>query len=298
MVLFKVSNGKIKSISFSSLKNEKSLQSLVEENLEEIFGLTFVETEFIVPPFRLDTVAFDNESNAFVIIEYKESEDYSVIDQGYSYLNLLLNHKGDFQLALERKLNKRIEVDWSQSRIIFIAKAFNAYQLGALSQNLPFELWKYVAYDEGIISFDQLKPQFTQTYSLPKGKIAQEVAKEIKVYTLEDHFKKKPERIKQIFEKLRQAILEINPEIKEKTTKKYITYQMNRNLISFVIQSSAIYVYLAIRTEDLTDPAHIAQDCSGIGHWSTGLTRFKITSIDDGPYAIGLMRQTYEKNMS
>lgn len=109
-----------------SSKTEKELQNLVEKNLEEIFGLTFIETEFVVHLFRIDTVAFDKESNALVIIEYKETEDYSIIDQGYSYLNLLLNHKGDFQLALERRLNKRMDVDWSQSRIIFIAKSFNA----------------------------------------------------------------------------------------------------------------------------------------------------------------------------
>jgi predicted transport protein len=297
MVLFKVSNGKVKPINFSKLRNEKSLQSIVEQNLEEIFGLVFIETEFVVPPFRLDTITFDKESNALVIIEYKESEDYSVIDQGYSYLNLLLNHKGDFQLALERKLNKRIEVDWSQSRIIFIAKAFNAYQLGALSQNLPFELWKYVAYDEGIISFDQLKPQFTQAYSMPKGKIAQEVEKEIKVYTLEDHLKRRPEKIKEILEKLRQAILDINPEIKEKVTKKYIAYEMNRNFTEFVIQSSAVKVYLDISTNELNDTAHIAQDCSNVGHWATGDTRFKVYSTDEVPYAIGLIKQAYEKSL-
>src|SRR3990170_6250631 len=187
MVLFKVSSGKAKPINFSKFKNEKELQSLVEKNLEEFFGLTFVETEFTVPTFRIDTVAFDNESKALVIIEYKESEDYSVIDQGYSYLNLLLSHKGDFQLALERKLNKRVEVDWTQSRIIFIAKSFNEYQLGALAQNLPFELWKYAFYDGGIISFDQLKPLFAQATIRPMGKIAQKVEKEIKVYSLEDH---------------------------------------------------------------------------------------------------------------
>ena len=145
VTLFKVINGKVKLISTSKIRNEKELQTLVENNLEEIFGLRFVETEYRnVPPFRIDTVAFDPESKSLVIIEYKESEDYSLIDQGYSYLNLLLSHKGDFQLALERRMNVRMDVDWSQSRIIFIAKSFNAYQLGASNPNMPFELWKYV----------------------------------------------------------------------------------------------------------------------------------------------------------
>jgi len=296
--LFKVTNGMVKTINFSKLKNEKELQSLVEKNLEEIFGLTFIETEFVVHPFRIDTVAFDKESNALVIIEYKETEDYSIIDQGYSYLNLLLNHKGDFQLALERRLNKRMDVDWSQSRIIFIAKSFNAYQLGALSQNSPFELWKYVPYDDAIIEFEQLKPLFAQGTGMPVSKIAQAVEKEIKVYTLDDHLERRGEVIKDIFGKLQQAILNMNPEIKEKVKKKYIAYEMKRNFTEFVIQSSAVKVYLDISIQELNDPAHIAQDCSNVGHWATGETRFKIRSSDEVAYAIGLIKQTYEKNLS
>ena len=296
MVLFKVSNGKAKPINFSKFKNEKELQSLVEKNLEEFFGLTFVETEFTVPTFRIDTVAFDNESKALVIIEYKESEDYSVIDQGYSYLNLLLSHKGDFQLALERKLNKRIELDWSQSRILFIAKSFNTYQLGALAQNLSFALWKYVSYGDALISFEQLKPQFAQVSGLPVSKIAQAVEREIKVYTLDDHLGKKGAVIKDIFEKLQQAILSINPEIKEKVKKHYIAYEMKRNFTELVIQASAIKVYLDIPIGELRDTPHLAEDCSKLGHWATGDTRFKVRSSEEVAYATELIRQAYERN--
>ena len=298
MVLFKVSNGKAHQINFTKLKSEKELQTLVESNLEQIFGLKFIESEFTINPFRLDTVAFDEESKALVIIEYKESEDYSIIDQGYSYLNLLLNHKGDFQLALERRLDLQMNVDWSQSRIIFIAKSFNSYQLGALSQDSPFELWKYVPYEDEIIEFEQLKPMFAQGASMPKNKIAQAVEKEIKVYNINDHLKRRPEVIKAIFEKLQQAILNMNPEIKEKVMKKYVAYEMKRNFTEFVIQSSAVKVYLDIPIQELKDTAHIVQDCSNIGHWATGETRFKVYSVDEVPYAVGLIKQAYEKSLN
>jgi predicted transport protein len=297
VVLFKVLNGKAKQINFSKLKSEKELQGLVERNLEEIFGLKFIESEFTVHPFRLDTIAFDDENKAMVIIEYKQSEDYSIIDQGISYLNLLLNHKGDFQLALERRLNKRIDVDWSQSRILFIAKSFNAYQLGALSQTMPFELWKYIPYEDEIIGFEPLKPQFAQTIGFPSTKIAQAVQKEIKVYTLEDRLRGKNENIKQIFSNLREAILNLNPEIKEKVTKHYIAYELTRNFTEFVIQASAVKVYLDIPIRELQDAAHISQDCSNIGHWATGDTRFKVRSPDEVAYAIGLIKQSYEKSL-
>ena len=269
MVLFKFADGKARPVGFSRIKNEKELQELVEKNLSEIFGLTFVESEFRVPPFRIDTLAFDEESKSLVIIEYKESEDYSVIDQGYSYLNLLLNHKGDFQLALERKLDKRVNVDWSQSRIIFIAKSFNAYQSGALANNLPFELWKYTSYEDKLISFEQLMPQFTNGTIIPPSKLTQKVGREIKVYTIEDHIGKRSENIKALFETLRRGIINLNPEVKEQAKKQYIAYKLNGNFTELVIQASAIKVYLDIPVSQLKDRMGIAKDCTKVGHWAT-----------------------------
>lgn len=51
--------------------NEKELQTYFEEHLKEILGLEFVSTEFVVGNFRLDTVAFEEETKSFKIIEYK-----------------------------------------------------------------------------------------------------------------------------------------------------------------------------------------------------------------------------------
>ncbi|MDT8781738.1 MAG: hypothetical protein IAX22_03710 [Candidatus Bathyarchaeota archaeon] len=297
MNLFRLNNGKLKQVNYSGFNKEKDLQKIVEDNLEEIFGLTFIQSEFRVPAFRLDTLAYNPESNAFVIIEYKETEDYSIIDQGISYLNSLLNHKGDFQLALERKLNKQMKVDWTQSRVLFIAKSYNAFQIGAYSKDLPFELWKYTLYEQGIIGFEQIKQQFTKTTSLPIAKIAPAVVKEIKVYTLETHLQGKSEEIKELFEALQNAILKLNSEIKEKITKKYIAYELTKNFTEIIIQASALKIYIDIPISGIKDPGHIAQDCSKIGHWATGETRFKIHSKEEIPYAIGLIKQAYEKNI-
>ncbi len=49
-----------------------------------------VKSEFQLNNLRIDTLAFDKESNSFVIIEYKRGVNFSVIDQGYAYLALLI----------------------------------------------------------------------------------------------------------------------------------------------------------------------------------------------------------------
>jgi hypothetical protein len=53
---------------------------------------------------RIDTLAFDPESRAFIIIEYKRDRNFSVIDQGMAYLNLMLNNKTDFILEYNERI--------------------------------------------------------------------------------------------------------------------------------------------------------------------------------------------------
>ena len=91
MDLYKVKNNKLEQVDIESFKLEKDIQSLVEKNLDTLFDLEFVSTEYSVGEFRLDTLCFDNENNSFVIVEYKKGSSYSVIDQGYSYLSVMLN---------------------------------------------------------------------------------------------------------------------------------------------------------------------------------------------------------------
>jgi len=54
-----------------SFKLERDIQSVVEKNLETLFSLQFVSSEFTVGEFRIDSLAYDEERNAFVLIEYK-----------------------------------------------------------------------------------------------------------------------------------------------------------------------------------------------------------------------------------
>src|SRR5436309_5455438 len=82
---------------------EKELQRICERNLDLLFGLKFVSTEFLLNGLRIDTLTFDPEAQAFVIIEYKRNEQFSVIDQGYTYLALMLNNKADFILEYNEK---------------------------------------------------------------------------------------------------------------------------------------------------------------------------------------------------
>src|SRR5690554_3551108 len=132
MALFKIEpDGQLESIKEYPFKLEKEIQFLTEINLKSVFRLEFVKSEFTLNNFRIDTLAFDKDSGSFVIIEYKRDKNFSVIDQGYAYLSLMLNNKADFILEYNessKEALKRNDVDWSQSRVVFISPTFTNYQ--------------------------------------------------------------------------------------------------------------------------------------------------------------------------
>ena len=52
---------------------ESEVQRLTEANLQNLFDLILLKSEFELNGLRIDTFAFDKESGAFVIIEYKKT---------------------------------------------------------------------------------------------------------------------------------------------------------------------------------------------------------------------------------
>jgi len=163
MSIYKINDNKLSLISKEEIQLENHLQKLVEENLEVLFDLKFVCSEYQLHKLRLDTLAFNKETNSFVIIEYKRDSSFSLIDQGYAYLALLLNNKAEFVLAYNEKNRKSLkvdDVDWSQSKVIFIAQRYTIYQLKAMEfRDLPFELWKVALYENNTISLEKVKTE-------------------------------------------------------------------------------------------------------------------------------------------
>ena len=154
MAIYNIENGKLTPIKQVKFKNERELQRLTEENLEELFNLKFVATEFQVDNLRIDTLAFNEETKSFVIIEYKNLKKYSVIDQGYSYLSLLLNNKAEFVLKYNLVFNTSLskeDIDFSQTSVMFISPSYTTYQLRSVEfSDIAFELWKVIKYSNCI----------------------------------------------------------------------------------------------------------------------------------------------------
>lgn len=300
MAIFNIQNKKLLPIKEKDIDLEKDIQELTEKNLEVVFGLQFVSTEFSLHKFRIDTLAFDKEANAFVIIEYKRDRSFSVIDQGYAYLALMLNNKADFILEYNEKTKgslRREDIDWSQSRVLFLAQSFTTYQQNAINfRDLPIELWEVKAFDNSTILFNQLlSPEASESIkTITKNKTIENVSKEVKVYTLEDHLNATTEKIKNLFLALREKILALDDSIEERPKKFYISYRTQVAFVYTHMQKEKIKIHLHIGLKKLNDPKKISRDVSSVGHYGGGLTEINLDKAEDLPYVMTLIEQSYQ----
>ena len=303
MAIFKNSSNNLSRIKQLSFKLEKEIQDLTEKNLSDIFGLQIVKSEFSLNGLRIDTLAYDNENNSFVIIEYKRDKNFSVIDQGYAYLSLMLNNKADFILEYNENCDrnlKRENIDWSQSRVLFVSPAFSKYQQQAINfKDLPIELWEISRYENDLIQYTRLRSH-ENSESInkisKKSDVVEKVSSEVKVYTEEDHLSHCSEEIKSLYDELKSQILSIDENIEVIPKKKYIAFKADRNFVDILPQKSKIKFWLNLSKGQLKDIDSIARDVSNVGHWGNGDYEVSFSNSEELPVLLSLIKQSYEKN--
>lgn len=307
MALFSIKGKELKRINEQKISLEKDLQTLTEDNLGTVFGLQFIGTEFTLNNLRIDTLAFDQEANAFVIIEYKRDRSFSVIDQGYAYLSLLLNNKADFILEYNEKTGKRLQrdsVDWSQSRVIFIANSFTAHQHQAINfKDLPIEIWEAKQYDNTTILYNEIKPQDTSESikTVSKSNTIQKVSNEVKVYSVADHFTQYKADTLPLYETFRDKLLAAEPNLQENPRRGYIGMSLNDNgfntLVYIFPQVGKLKLDIPrIVPKDVNDPLKKLKYKKGSReHWNTPVSVLSIDSEADIDYAVTIIRQARQK---
>lgn len=158
--LFQRSNEKLTLIKPAKFTNEKELQNLIERNLDVIFNCRLVASEYSTGPVhggRIDSLALSEENNP-VIIEYKVIESSQLINQSLYYLSWINDHRGDFEIAVQKAFPKEnIQVDWSSIRVICIAPEYKKYDLHAVKMmGSNIELWQYRYFSNGSLFFEEV----------------------------------------------------------------------------------------------------------------------------------------------
>lgn len=280
--------------------NEKELQNLIESNLKEIFNCRLVATEFStgsVHGGRIDTLAFSEDGNP-VIIEYKVRASSRLINQSLYYLSWLYDHRGDYEIAVQKALSGNdINIDWSSVRVICIAPDFKKYDLHAVEMmGSNIELWEYRYFDNGMLLFEEIfKKSLVSTNigesadsknpkNVEAGKKAA-ITRQIGVYTVEEHMKKINKNKLHLAQDLEEFILSLDESIEEAPKKNYIAYKLSQNFVCMEIHKSQILLFLKINPKELPALPEIARDVTNIGHFATGDLELRVSADEDIPLA-------------
>lgn len=295
---------KLKPVSNIKFDLEKEIQVLFETNLEELFNLQFVKSEFSIKNFRIDTLGYDSENKSFVIVEYKKDRNFSVIDQGYTYMSLMLNNKSDFILEYNENCGgvlKRDDVDWTQSKVIFISPHFTEYQKHSINfKDVPFELWEVKKYENNMIGLVQHKTTSDESISSisdESSNVVNQVSKEVKVYTEEYHFKKnvrRDEKVVDLYNELKERILNLG-EVEIIPRKEYIGFRKKRPFCDVVFYTDHLRILVNLKKGQLDDPKNLTKDMSSQGHWGNGDYELRLSPNDELDYVMFLITQSYKK---
>ncbi|MCE0721893.1 DUF5655 domain-containing protein [Legionella resiliens] len=282
----------------NKFKLESEIQLLFEQNLTKLMQLTLVRSEFSIKNKRIDTLAYDEQTNAFIIIEYKRDKNISVIDQGFTYLSLMLENKADFIVEYNEQLKrnlKRDDVDWSQTRVAFVSPFFTDNQIQATNfKDLAIELWEVKRYDNDIVLINQIKKSQSAESIKPltlKNKELKRVTDEIIVYTEDNHTAKASEEIAELYEKFRDAILNLSDEIELKPTKLYIAFKLNKNIVDIEIQRKSLKIFLNAAWGTIDDSKGLTRNVSNVGHYGNGDYQIQVDNDNDLEYIMSLIKQ-------
>lgn len=309
-LIYKINDNTLNLIKINDFKYESELQHLIEKNLNSLFRLQFLKSEFTIGKFRLDTIAFDNETNSFVIIEYKKTKNESLIDQGSTYLEICLDRKSDLVLLYNEINNSskgKKDFDWEGTKVYFISPEFGKFQKLVNLNKFPFKLFEINKYLDDILLVNEItNDNYSNNNDDNKineieinNKENNERKKYIKlpIYTEEYLLKYKSPEINEIYDLLKKKIFEELDNVEIKPKKFYISYTVNNEIfVDFEIQKNSIKMYFKMDYQEFSnfDPYHKLRDVTNIGHLGNGNCSLTLNDIKDINYAFELISKSYE----
>ena len=309
MPLFAIAKTSMQPVRQTRFQSEKHLQRLIEENLDVVFKCRFVATEFMTGAQhagRIDTLALSEDNNP-VIIEYKNVESSDLINQSLFYLSWIHDHKGDFEMAVHKALGPKVEVDWSDVRVICIAPNFKKYDLHAVRMvGANLELWAYRLYENGVLHLDDVfQKSEPESYAsgLSSGKNPVMVAAGKKAaatrasgsYTFEQHLDGKPPQVRELALAVDECITAMDPSIEMTPKKLYVAYKTTQNIACLEVQRQRVVLYLKLDPKKVVGIKGITRDVSNIGHYGTGDLEAVVGTLGDLESVKPLIRQAYEQ---
>jgi len=295
--LFSLAGDGVRELHGEAAALEKSLQGLIERNLETLLGVTFLASEYSTGAThggRIDTLGID-ENGSPVIIEYKRATNENVINQGLFYLDWLLDHQAEFELIVLKQQGREASdaIDWTGPRLLCIAGGFTKYDEHAVKQmNRNIELIQYRRFGDEFLLFELVNAT-TATGGNGAGS-GGGTATSYK--TISDVIGELDGPLLDRYEELRAYLLALGDDVQEKTLKYYIAFKRIKNFACVEIHTTKneLVVFLKVDPDSITLEPGFTQDVSNVGHYGTGDLRVSLCTSADLERAKPLLQKSYE----
>ncbi len=117
-------------------------------------------------------------------------------------------------------------------------------------------------------------------------------------YSLSDHPHLAPTSpMRPVFEAFRKSVLSLDSCVSEEFLKLYVAYKAETNFVDVVPQLSRLRLSLNLKFHELHDPKGLARDVTNLGRWGNGDAEIALSTPEELPYVMGLVRQAFEMQM-
>ena len=116
-------------------------------------------------------------------------------------------------------------------------------------------------------------------------------------YTINDHPFLQNSVVSPLFNAFRKEVLALDPCVSEVFLKLYVAYKAETNFADIIPQAERLIITLNMKYSEITDPKGLCKDVSNLGRWGNGDVEVFLSSLDELPYVIGLVRQSLEKQL-
>jgi predicted transport protein len=210
----------------------------------------------------------------------------------------MLENKADFIIEYnetQKESLKRSDVDWSQTRVVFVSTGFTENQRTATNfKDIAIELWEVKRYENNLISINQIKKSKSAESIKPitsNTTQLEAVTNEIKVYTEEFHLENYPEKTKELYEIFKDAIVSLADDVEVVPKKLYVAFKKGNNIADIVTLKKGLKLCINLPKGKLEDSKNLMRDVSNKGHWGNGDYELVITNTDNLEYILYLIKQ-------
>lgn len=116
-------------------------------------------------------------------------------------------------------------------------------------------------------------------------------------YAISDHPHLATGPMHELFVEFRKQVLALDPCVTEEYLKLYVAYKAETNFVDVVPQTKRLRLSLNMEFAEITDPKGICRDVTGLGRWGNGDVEVALSSVEELPYTIGLVQQSFERQM-